>query len=388
MLRSGRKSRSTGGFKARLIKKETEAKLKEMRGTSVKYKTHRPIGNVEISVLRGKNLVPHHGIPGSLVSSIVWNPLKFADENVRESIIECDPASDGLYNVGETEGSGVTSTPEWKVVHGSNELERMKQLLPSKNFLSRTNSSGDFRSDILTATVPQPENVLHFPILQPILPLGERESSTDGTNTDHVHVLPWETTKGAIIIQVRFADVLNKLPIFDQVLGDVVIPMSRVAQAGNVEGWFQVLEKGTSTTMEIQEEDPQTNIRSNSTEIAGEEGKSIVPPKALDTSPSIYLSIKFKVPSNNAITDIDKETSMVVAEHLIRSANSKTDNGIGFFGTSINTFNTVTGVRGNLQYLQNQLGDILDMIEIILNAFNFTVSLYDFSLHVHNTIRC
>jgi len=371
----------------RLVKKETEEKLKEMRGASVKYKTHRPAGGLEISISRGRNLVPHYGIPGSLVSSIIWDPLKFADENAKKSIVECDPSSNGLHQIGETEGSGVTSSPEWKKVHGSNELERMKQLLPSKNFLSRTQSSGD-----LSCIDPTQlnDNVLHFPILQPIAPIDQQEASAaddgsdgnDAIHLEHVKILPWEAAKGAIIIQVRFADVLNTLPIFDQILGDVVIPISMIAKDMMVEGWFEVLEKGTLRTIELPKDDDSTHICNDdgenlstrlATQDATNDEKESISKIEPDSKPSIYLKVKLNVPGGRNISDIDKETSIVVAEHLIRSA-KKTDHGPGFLGTSISTFNTVTGVRGNLQHLQNQLGDALDMFEIVLNTFNFTVS--------------
>ena len=387
-MATGRKRKQTGGFKARLLQKETEAKLKEMRGATVKYKKHRPVGNLQISVLRGRHLVPHHGIPGSLVCSFAWDPLKFvADKDARKDLIECDPSSSAVYQIGATEGSGVTSSPEWNIVHGSNELERMRQLLPSKNFLSRTHSSADLNSDMSSESKQSSETVLHFPILQPIAPSGQNPDTTDeddeeGMPQENVEILPWVSSKGAIVVQVRFADVLNKLPIFDQVVGDVVIPFSRIAKDRRVEGWFQVLEKGTLRTVEQPKDDGSNKI------CISEDGSSLLnrlippgtdaggteaSPKEEKGQPFIYLKAELTIPSRRAVNDIDRETSIVVAEHLMRSAASKADSGFGFLGTSINTFNTVTGVRGNVQSLQNQLGNMLDIVDIVRNTFNFTV---------------
>jgi len=378
MLHSGQMRKKGSGFKVRLLKKETEAKVKEMRGATIKYRQHRPVGELEISVIRGRNLVPQLGIPGSLVSTIMWDPLKFADESFKGSMIESDPSSGKIYQIGETESSGVTSAPEWKVAHASNELKRMRQLLPSTNFLSRTNSSANLKREVMDELKEYSTIVLNFPILQPIVFGGghiEESEGEDNESTVHmenIRLLPWDTSKGAVVVRIRFADVLNKLPIFDQILGDVIIPFSRIAKDETVEGWFQVLEEGTLQTLEEPKDDDATNM--NSLKSSGREVElSDAASRTVEGMPYIYLRVALKLPNSRIVTDIDKETSVVVAEHLIRSANEKRDRGLGFLGTSINTFNTVTGVRGNIQYLQNQLGSFLDMIEIVKNLFNFTV---------------
>eukprot|EP01083_Nonionella_stella_P098365 276568_1 len=93
--------------------------------------------------------------------------------------------------------------------------------------------------------------------------------------------------------------------------------------------------------------------------------------EAKDTLPRIHIKAEFE-PPNGIVTDIDRETSIVVAEHMIWSASATTDNRPGFIGSSLETFNTVRGVTGQVQYLQNQLGIILDVIETLRNTFNFT----------------
>jgi hypothetical protein len=411
MLHTGRIRKKGAGFRVRLLKKETEAKVKEMIGNAVKYKKHRPVAELEVAVLRGRNLAPNHRIPGSLVASIFWEPSKFADEYTKNIIKDIDPSLCGLHQIGETEGSGMTSSPEWLIAHPSNELERMKQLLPSKNFLSRTNSSANLKTDILKEIKPLDTSTLTFPILQPISAPGkipeadlaqqeeEEDDEAEEDNTTpygNIQLVPWESSKGAIVIQVRFADVLNKLPIFDQVLGEVVIPLARLAKEKSIEGWFKVLEKGTMRTEEdICNDDSRKLPYSNKdatdilNRLVGADSAELVSdamPVDLSKYPSIFLQAKLKVPNTSNITDIDKETSRVIAEHLIRSTKAKEDIGLGFIGTSISTFNTVTGVRGNVQNLQNQLGKALDMIEIFNNLFNFTVSIEPLYGNYHS--RC
>ena len=377
MVYSGHTRHKHGGFKVRLLKKETEEKVKELKGTSINYQKHRPVAQLEISIPKGRNLTPNHGIPGSIVANVVWDGLKFANESTKTSITAYDPTSSAIYPIGETEGSGVTSSPEWGVILPSNELERMKQLLPSQNFLSRTHSGSLlYESDFLEEQNKLNRKTLTFPVLQPIA-LGATKSSVDDEDLEEddsyndVRVLPWKESKGALVVQVRFADVLNKLTMFDQVLGDVVIPFSEIAADGKVEGWFQVLEKGTLRTVEEpelmeNEDEISTNEKMDGTEDEND-------PEASEVRPAIYLRAVVKFPNSRLANDIDKETSVVVAEQLIRISKAKKEIGLGFLGTSINTFNTVTGVRGNIQNIQNQLGDALDKIEMIKNLFNFTV---------------
>ena len=373
----------------KLVKKETEAKLKEMKGATVKYKEHRPVGDLEISVLRGKNLAHPHGIPGSLVCSILWDPLKFTEKDTRKAEVEFDPASNILYEIGETERSSITTAPEWTTMCDSKELKRMKQLLPCQNFLSRTNSSDDLMSQISNEKNPVTENVIHFPILQPIATSGKarpragHDGSADDDNDgvvplESIHTLPWEASHGAIIIQVRFIE--NTLHLFNQVLGDVVIPFSRIAKDGTVEGWFRVLGKGAGLAVDQandskDDQDISSQKQSQGIDINGNEAKLEEKKKAVDAKPVVYLKAKFNKPNNQVVTDINRESSIVVAEQFMRLAASKKEDTLGFLGTSIDTFHKVTGARGNVQLLQNQLGYVLDMTELVRNAFNFTVSI-------------
>lgn len=197
-----------------------------MKGATVQYEGHRPTGKLKICVDRGQNLTPQlgFGIPGSLVSHVVWDPTKFLDEKSIKRITDFDAASKAIYHVGETESSAVTFNPQWKAMHSSDQLQRLKQMLPSTNFLSRTNSSGDLSMNNISGTKIQ--DTLEVPILQPIEAIGQEteknhqnEVDEEEENRNQIKLIPWEDCKGAIVVQVRFTDVLNKLPIFDQILG-------------------------------------------------------------------------------------------------------------------------------------------------------------------------
>jgi len=144
-----------------------------------------------------------------------------------------------------------------------------------------------------------------------------------------------------------------------------------------IKGWYKVLKKGTRDTVEIQPEefDKDKQNDDNSTQIDPDtiSTKNDNENKILNNDPMILLDLEITFPEEE-VTDIDRETSIVVAKEMIRSASLSQDTRVGIIGTSISTFNTVRGVTGNVQYLQNQLGSILDMIEMLRNAFNFSVS--------------
>lgn len=160
-------------------------------------------------------------------------------------------------------------------------------------------------------------------------------------------------------------------------LGEVVIPFHKIVDEG-VDGWFQVLPKGTLETIEDEgvpleghkDEDKKsflTRLTDPDTESSGVDEKD-----DQDKVPKIHIRAEFNAPEGG-VTDIDRETSIVVAEHMIWSSNATKDSRAGFIGSSLETFNTVRGVTGQIQLLQNQLGIILDIIETIRNTVNFTV---------------
>lgn len=383
------KRRQSGGYRLKLLQKEKEARIKELKGVSVTYKKHRPIANLEITVLKGKNLVPHYGLPGSLVATITWDPLKIANSNTKDDIRKIDPTTKCTCLLGETNSSSVTANPEWNSITSSDDLKRLMQLLPSKNFLSLEPSSINLAKLDTDNSKSMSATTLHFPILQPIAVSRVNESISLDDHDDEegpkerVELLPWESSKAAVVIQIAFADVLNKLPIFDQILGIVVIPISHIAKVASIEGWFDVVDKGSTDTLSTRDAGEEAevdgspsffsklassfdDVNVDETEMAGENPEE-------KSRPKIYLKASLKLPDHQKPNDIEKETSIVIAEHLIKIASIQNEEkGAGFIGSSINTFNTMTGVRSNIQNLQNQLSTVLDVTDKVRNLFNFT----------------
>lgn len=360
-----------------------------MKGATVNYHGHRPTGTLRVSVIRGQHLTPQNGlgIPGSLVSTVIWDPIKYLDDKSRDKILECDPTSKAVYHIGETESSSVTFNPEWKKMHCSDQLQRLKQLLPNTNFISESNPHDTINSNGVFVEGKSGQS-LEMPILQPMTAPRqqstvdiEEEEEEEGENVDEIELMPWDASHGAIVIQVRFTDVLSKLPIFDHVLGEVVIPFKNIVTNG-IDSWFQVLPKGTLETIEdiptdeSKLESENADVKSFLTRLTDPDSLRDVDeePDAETHMPRIYIKAQFTPPEDD-ITDIGLETSIVVAEHMIWSANTASKDSRGFIGSSLETFNTVRGVTGQVQYLQNQLGKILDIIEKLRNLFNFTVSL-------------
>jgi len=371
-----RASKRKKGYRDQLQIKEKDARLKDLKCATVQYRNHRPAGTLKVNIVRGKNLSPHLGIPGSLVCTATWDPTKFANEKTKKDIHDYDKSSVAAYHIGETESSAVTFNPEWKRLLQSDELQRLKQLLPSTNFLSRSSSHELNNSHLgINGDDKDHKNALEMPILQPIARGQEATITLEGEeeSVEQIELKPWESSKAALVVQVRFTDVLNILPMFDQVLGDVVIPFYKIYNDNKISGWFQVLPKGTLETIEIPQDLETTcdnsflarltNPDDETPEKDNQEKKNEVP--------MIYLEAEFIMPGDN-FTDIDRETSIVVAEHMISSASASEDIRVGFIGSSISTFNTVRGVTGQVQFIQNQLGNVLNYIEIIRNAFNFT----------------
>lgn len=307
-----------------------------------------------------------------ILTDIVITGFCLADK--KADLIKCDATSKSPFHIGTTDSSGVTFSPVWESIYESNELLSLKRLLPSSNFLTKS-PSHDY-DDPTLQDVSQDKATLKFPLLQPISGGG---GTLDGTTNEEgkllIKLLPWESSVGAVVFQVRFADVLNRLPLFDDTVGEVVIPLDRIVKMKKIKGWFKVLKKGTRDTIEIQPEESDKdkqnddNILSHSTQTDSNDNEN----KVLNNDPMILLELEIMFPEE-VVTDIDRETSIVVAKEMIRSASLSQDTRVGIIGTSISTFNTVRGVTGNVQYLQNQLGSILDMIEMVRNAFNFSVS--------------
>ena len=188
-------------------------------------------------------------------------------------------------------------------------------------------------------------------------------------------LMPWEQSFGAVVIQVRFSDVLG-MELFDNTLGEVVIPLAKLAGSGRaVEGWFRLLSVGTTDTIPGEEspDESAVELEGEESETESEEGEDS--PAPVVAFPELYVNIKF---SSNALgggdgmsLSDDMESFKVICEEMSRTASIAQSNSIGVIGSSLNTINTVRSLGGKLQ---NQISVVVDMVERVRNAFNFSVS--------------
>jgi hypothetical protein len=296
---------------------------------SVNYVVHRPVGTISVSIGRGRSLVSRDlGLPGKASCTVLYDPLRLASLEARPRILEYDKAAESSHLVGTTSGV-LSADPEWNDVHlPSAENMRLGQVL---------RQADDFYPvDGPEVTLP----ALSFPVLQPFEIKGRRRDES-GRYLDAVLKI-WEKSTGAIVVQVQLAIG------FDQVLGEVVIPVAQIVNKGELDGWFQVLEAGTRNLATV-EEDAAADI------------------------PRIKLLIKWNPPrSLEGHEDTEREISYAIQEELVRSSQISKQTQFDLVGTSIGAVNTALGIGGNIQFVQNTLGDILDTVETAINLFNFT----------------
>jgi hypothetical protein len=182
--------------------------------------------------------------------------------------------------------------------------------------------------------------MLSFPVLQPFELKGRRRD-VSGRYLDAT-LKAWEKSPAAIVVQVQLAIG------FDQVLGEVVVPITQTVNKGKLAGWFQVLETGTKNLAPV-EDDVDLDI------------------------PRIQMSLKWNPPELvEGNEDTEREISYAIQEEFVRSSRISKQTQFDLVGTSIGAVNTALGIGGNIQFVQNALGDILDAIEAAINLFNFT----------------
>mmetsp|Transcript_10228 Transcript_10228/g.18060 ORF Transcript_10228/g.18060 Transcript_10228/m.18060 type:complete len:519 (+) Transcript_10228:245-1801(+) len=274
---------------------------------------------------------------------------------MKSSLVKIDTLSGCTHEVGATVSSGITSNPIWTHVQESPELMRLKHVLPDDRL---------WRHD------KEVDASLSYPILQPITEDGglSHEEVDGSQRTDGVQLMPFESSFGAVVFQVRFSDVLGSFQMFDNVLGEVVIPLAKLAGSGRaVEGWFRLLGVGTKDTVPGESPD-DTTVKSVAMSEDKDTKDDVIP--AADF-PKLYLRVKFS-PNGILCNDTyqsDMESSKVVCEELSRTASVAQDNSVGVIGSSLNTINTVRTLGGKLQ---NQISFVVDMLERVRNAFNFS----------------
>jgi hypothetical protein len=236
-----------------------------------------------------------------------------------------------MHEVGSTNFM-YTTNPTFARIDASDVARRLKHLLPSDG------DGGFFPDDN-----PNSEGTVTFPVLQPVsLPRPGAIPIVD----------PWSDSPGAVVFEVNFQDTISLLPGSMYVLGEVVVPLAKLTQHGEISGWFQVLEAGSTRFVAL-----------------GAAG--------LDSSdtPQIYFRAAWTPPSSHSggYNDTEREASVVIQEEMARSAVASKETKLGLVGSSMGAINTVRGLSDNLLLVQNALGLILDAIGSFRNAFNFTV---------------
>lgn len=359
-------ARKGGQLKERFIDRATTASLESEKKVAVKYSVFRPIGRLHVSVLRGKNIRSRDlGLPGSAGCRVYWDPFRYCEnEKKKASLISIDSSMSASHDMGRSNFQ-YSASPEWYEVQESEETKRLQQLIPRQGefFGSQLETSGDGAHSSLSETNAESPATCVFPVLQPIR-VGQQKGSVHGKEggDQTVDLDSWESTTSAVVVEVRFQDVLNRLPGFDDVLGEVSFPLSQIIKDGETRGWFRVTDPESASDGRPRV-DNYIKSSVNAEAVQNEQ-----------TEPEVYVKIKWIPPeSNDDNIDSEREASVVIAEEMIRSASQAKSNGIDLMGSSIGAFNTVTGLSGHVHMIQNALGSTLDIVESIRNAFNFTV---------------
>ena len=258
------------------------------------------------------------GLPGSIACQVFWDPLRFADERTKMSTTKVDSSAQSRHEIGSTEAV-YAANPVWSTHAHSAESKRLKQLLPN---------SGNFFE---TPSGSTKESNLSFPFLQPF-----RVAKSSGDNPDGLldaSLKPWSTSPGAIVVEVRFLDILNNLPGFNGSLGEVAIPFSSLVERGEINSWFQVLEMGTTSFIEVKS-DVENNAVSTMRDHPGYERPM----------QQIFLSMKWRPPTSTEDPSPDeREASFAIQEELIRSSILTQRQKVDLVESSIDAINTALG---------------------------------------------
>ena len=328
--------------KIRFIQREIGS-LGKAEKVSVNYSLHRPVGLLNVSVKRGRNIRSQElGLPGGAGCLVMWEPTRFMSEDKQKGAATIDPSLQATHEIASTDYVFTTS-PTWERMIESETAKRLKLLLPNHGRFFESSDSELSRNEV------------EFPVLQPFASV-----------RDDLQVLkPWSSSPAAIVIQVKFKDVFNLIPGSEHVLGEVAIPFSSLARQGKISGWFHILDLGTKALVPGKGEGDYSAVQRR-------DKTSDLP----DDSPQIFLELNWRPPGtvDDRSEEMEREASFVIQEEMVRAAVVSRQQKLGIVGSSIGAFNTVRGLSGNLLMVQNMLGNALDLIESIKNAFNFTVS--------------
>ena len=367
-----RAARRAGRYSSRWVVREREARIETEKKMSVAHCTHRPISILEVSIARGRNLRSNElGLPGAVYASVIYDPLRLATDYEKKKITELDPSVKTHHEIGSTVASGISASPEWTNIVDSLESERLKQLLPAEDIGS--GGAKDGYDNSISHQAPSSEAVspsFQFPILQSIAPgNGLSSGSRDDSQNGDVELVPWASSQGAVVVQICFQDVLNRVALLDPFFGEVSIPIRRLAKEKEIEGWFKVKDLGPAPASAAGESGDSNSHGSNTPIFSKEDSNP--------NEPAVYVKMKLTIPErgpvpDSGVSDAEKEASIIIAEEMQRTAAMSEGEGIGLIGTSLNTFNTVRGLGGQLQTVQNHVGNTLDMIERGRNLLNFS----------------
>jgi len=355
--------RVNGHFKYRWTLQEKDALIKSETKIETNQTIFRPLGLLQIGDLRGKNLRSRElGLPGSFYASIFFDPLRYADPKIKPSIIKLDSTAGCIHQIGSTVSPGITSRPIWNEPQESPELIRLKYLVPN---------------DRLWRPEEEMDASLSYPILQPVTDCDSSDEDAGGGRGVGLSLKPWEQSFGAVVIQVRYSDVMGYIHLFDtvlgeaNVLGEVAIPLAKLAGSGRVvEGWFRLLDAGTTDTIPGKSQDDTAVQSRAASEDSDSKDDDRFIPNAVEF-PELHVKVKFtkqSLPGGTSLVD-DVESFKVVCEEMSRNAAMAQENSIGLIGSSLNTINTVRTLGGTLQ---NQISYVVDMLERVRNAFNFS----------------
>eukprot|EP00978_Attheya_sp_CCMP212_P020618 scaffold59206_cov53-Attheya_sp.AAC.1 len=364
--------RKRGRFKERFTRKAKDVRIKQDKKMSANCSVHRPFAFLDIAVPEGKNIRSRDlGIPGNVSCHVYWDPAKFMSPNLKTKMSKYDRSINTLHEIGST-NLQYSSNPVWDKANES----LLSQRLKSCSLQDERDWSNEQDSLARGQGSQQPEHTrfFHFPILQPL-----SSSSTEVIDHDEqgkarrrndIRLAPWDSSPGAVLIQVRFHDVISALPGFDDILGEIIVPLSRLVKEEECYGWFPLHNIGTLGA--------SPNFVQASEK--GREAASSVPPHlAVDATetaqvstaeiPEVYLRMRLRHPhSSYHVSETDLETSLVISQEMMRSTTRAQEQGLGMIGSSISTLKTVRGLGANLQFIQNQLGAILDIIEAVRNG--------------------
>lgn len=339
--------RSQGNSKRRFIREELES-IQRVEGSSIGYTLHRPKGMLTVAVTKGRSLLSKDlGISGRVSCRVFFDQARYADGKGREKILREDKSAASPLEIGYTPTMN-SAYPDWNEMVESTINKRLKQLTPSSDQSFFRQSSQETYDDVSHL------QELTFPILQPF------EASTSARDEKgrlkDGSLRPWHTSKGAIVITVKFQDFLNNLPGFDHSLGEIVFPFAELVKNRQIEGWFKMMDAGTNVIV------PLDDFDLDGEQLDGNSGP-----------PRIHLRMKWTPPSDSFGTDeSEKELSYAIQEELVRSSLLLKESKFDLVETSIGAVNTALGIGGTVQVIQNTLGSVLDVLEAVINAFNFT----------------